>query len=224
MPSSISRICSRCSGLQRAEDDDLVDAVHELGRELAPRGIHRSAIDLLIELRINRVRFRSEPHRAVDKFVHLAGAEVRRHNDQALREVYTAVIAKRERCLVEDAEQQLPQRVAGFFDLVKQQDRELQLLRVPLVERFLREQRMGLAMSKISGRRADQFCDLVRMLEFSAVDFDERLGVAEERFGNGFNDARLARPGRTQEKKITRSTRRATTRPTPPCSAPLRGT
>ena len=95
-----------------------------------------------------------------------------RHCERSTRRLSPSV----KRGLVEDAEQQLPQRVRGLFDFVEQQDRELQLLGVPLVERFLREQRMGLAMAQVSRRRADQLGDLVRVLELGAVDLDAGVG------------------------------------------------
>jgi len=40
----------------------------------------------------------------------------------------------------------------AFFDFVKQQQGSFQLFRMPLVEGFLSEKRMGLAVSEISGR------------------------------------------------------------------------
>ena len=109
---------------------------------------------------------------------------------------------KRERGLVKNAQQQLPQRVRSFLDFVEQQDRELQLLGVPLVQRFLGEQRMRLAMSEVSRRRADQLGDLVRVLKFGAVDLDARLGIAEQRLGHRLHDARLARSGRPQKQQV----------------------
>src|SRR4051812_37988321 len=38
--------------LQRAEDDDLVDPIHELGRKLATSSLDRGSIDFLINLGI----------------------------------------------------------------------------------------------------------------------------------------------------------------------------
>ena len=112
------------------------------------------------------------------------------------------------RRFVQDAEQQLPERVGGLLDFVEQQDRELQLLGVPLVQRFLRQQRMGLAMAQVSRRRADQLGDFVRVLEFGAVDLDAGAGVAEERFGHGFDDPGFARAGGPEEQQIANRTSR----------------
>ena len=189
-------------GAQGLEDDYLIDAVHEFGRELAARGIDGRAIDLLVERVVDLHRFRCKAEAAIDQAVHFGSAEVRGHDDDAARKIDAAVIAERQRGLVENAEQQLPERVRGFFDLVKEQDRELELLGVPLVERFLRQQGMSLAMAEVSRRRADQLGNFVGVLELGAIDLDAGFGVAEERLGDGLDDARLSGAGRPEEQEV----------------------
>ena len=76
MPSSISRICCRCSGAQGLEDHDLVDTVHELGRELAARGFDGGAVDFVVEALIDHLDLGSETESAFDEAAHLAGAQV----------------------------------------------------------------------------------------------------------------------------------------------------
>ena len=71
-----------------------------------------------------------------------------------------------------------------------------------LRERFLRDQRMRLAVPQISRRRADQLRDFVRVLEFGAVHFDHRARIAEQHFGRSFDHARLARARRPKEQQI----------------------
>src|SRR5579863_2101773 len=61
---------------------------------------------------------------------------------------------------------------------------------------------MGLAMAEVSRRRADQFGNLVGVLELGAIDLDAGAGVTEQGFGHGFHDARLARAGRPQEQQV----------------------
>src|ERR1700690_731454 len=139
---------------QRLEHYYLVDAVHELRSKLAARGINRRARDLLVERVVDLHRFWCKTQAAIDQAVHLGCAEVRGHNDDAARKIHAAIVAERERGFGEDAKQQLPERVRGFLDLVEKQDRELQLLGVPLVERFLSQKRMRLAVAQVSGRRA----------------------------------------------------------------------
>ena len=100
---------------------------------------------------------------------------------------------------VENAEQQVPQRVAGFFDFIEQDEADLDLFGVILIQHFLAQQRVRFAMPEISGRRADQFGDLVAVLKLGAVDLENRAGVADERFGGGFDQPGLARPGGSEE-------------------------
>src|ERR1700744_926084 len=61
---------------------------------------------------------------------------------------------------------------------------------------------MGLAMPQVSRRRADQFGDLMGMLEFGAVDLDARVGVAEQRFGQRLHYAGFAGAGRPEEEQV----------------------
>ena len=87
----------------------------------------------------------------------------------------------------------LPERVGGLFDFVEQKNREFELVGVPLVQRFLRQQGMRLAVTEVARRRTDQFGDFMGVLELGAVDLDAGAGIAEKRFGQGFDDAGLAR-------------------------------
>jgi len=63
---------------------------------------------------------------------------------------------------------------------------------MPLVECFLREQRMGFAMSKVTRRRSDELGNLVRVLKLGAVDLDTRMWVAEQRLRHCLDYAGLA--------------------------------
>ena len=93
---------------QRAEDTTLSMRFMNSGENLrraastAVRSIFSSS---LLSSSAGRLR---EAHGAVDQLVHLSGAQVGGHHDQALREIDAAVVAERQRRLVKDAEQQLP--------------------------------------------------------------------------------------------------------------------
>ena len=189
-------------GAQGLEHDGLVDTVHELGRELAASGFDGGAVDLVVQGGVDLHALWGEAEAAVDQVAHLGGPQVRGHDDDALREVDAAVVAEGQSGFVQNAEQQLPQGVGSFFDFVEQQDGELQLLGVPLIERFLRQQRMGLAVAEVSRRRADQLGDLVRVLELGAVDLDAGASVAEQGFRHGFDDAGLAGAGGPQKQEV----------------------
>jgi len=73
---------------------------------------------------------------------------------------------------------------------------------VILIQNFRRKQGMGLAMSQISGRRADQFRDLMAVLELRTVNFDHDARVFEQRLCGSLDDSRFARSGGPQSNKL----------------------
>src|SRR5262249_32262217 len=105
-----------------------------------------------------------------------------------------------------DAQQELPQGVTGLFDFVKKQQREPEFLRVPLVQSFLREQGMGLAMAQVARRRTDQLGNLMAVLEFSTINLDDRPGIAKKRLRHRLHHARLARSCRTEKEQVPHRT------------------
>ena len=110
--------------------------------------------------------------------VHLGRSQVAGQEDQRLREVHAVVVAGGQRGLVQNAEQQVPERVAGLLNLVEQHEAQLHLVGVILVERFLAEHGVGFAVSQVSGRGTDQLGDLVAVLELGAIDLNDRARVA----------------------------------------------
>ena len=77
------------------------------------------------------------------------------------------------------------------------------------LQHFLAQQRMGFAMPQVSGRRADQFGDLVAVLELRAIDLDHRARISHQAFRGGFHHARLARTGGPEKKEIADGPARA---------------
>jgi hypothetical protein len=73
---------------------------------------------------------------------------------------------------------------------------------MPLIQRLLREQGVGFAVTEIARRRADQLGDFVGMLEFSAVDLDTGAGIAEERLRKGFDHASFAGASGTKKEQV----------------------
>ena len=208
-PSSISRIFSRCSLAQGFENHDLIDAVHELRRELAARRIDGGAVHLVVNLVVDLSAGLSKAHVAIEQFVHLSGAQVRGEDDEALGEIDAAVVAEGERGFIQNPEQELPQGVTGFLDLVKEQQRELEPVGVPLIQRLLGEQGVGFAVAEIAWGRADEFGDLMRVLKFGAVDLDDGARISEERLGDGFDDAGFARTSWPKKEEIANRTSRS---------------
>ena len=125
--------------LETAEHDYFVDAVHELRRELALCGLGGSAIDLLVDVVFQHplAARGCETYRAGDELAHLFRAEIRRQEYHAPREINFSVVAQRQRSLVKYAQQQLPQRVGRFLDLIEQNEGQLILLGVILVQVLL---------------------------------------------------------------------------------------
>ena len=78
----------------------------------------------------------------------------------------------------------------------------LHLLGVILVQHFLAEQGMRLAMPQISGRRADQLGDLVAVLELGAVDLDHRARIPQQASAVASTMRVLPGAGRTEEQEV----------------------
>src|SRR6185312_2882420 len=81
----------------------LVDAVHELRREFAPRRFRRSASNLIVELCIYLRGLLAEAETAGDHLAHFTRAKIRRHHDHTLRQIDAAIVAERERGFVQNA-------------------------------------------------------------------------------------------------------------------------
>src|SRR6185436_12274459 len=99
----------------------------------------------------------------------LATSEVRSENNNSLREIDAPIVAQRQSSLVHHSKQQLPQGVAGFFDFVKENERQLHVVGVILSQHFLSDERVSFPVAEISRRRTKQLGNLVRVLEFRAV-------------------------------------------------------
>ena len=61
------------------------------------------------------------------------------------------VVAQGQGGLVEDSQQQVPQRVAGLLDLVEENKAQLNLLGMVLVQHLLAQHGVGFAMPQVSG-------------------------------------------------------------------------
>src|SRR5438552_3338006 len=61
---------------------------------------------------------------------------------------------------------------------------------------------MGLAMPQIAWGRTDQFGNFMGVLEFGAVDLDDRAPISKENLGSRFDDAGLARACRSEKKQV----------------------
>src|SRR5437868_1992752 len=73
---------------------------------------------------------------------------------------------------------------------------------MPLIEGFLSEQRVGLAVSQVSRGRADQFSNLMRVLKLGAIHLDAGAGVAKQRLSHRFDNSRLTGARRPEKQEI----------------------
>ncbi len=103
---------------------------------------------------------------------HFGGTEIAGQEDHGRGEIDFAVVAQRQGCFVEDAQQEVPQCIGCLFDFIEQHETDLDLVRMMLVQNFLRQQSMRFAMANVSRRRADQFRDLMAVLKLRAIDLD----------------------------------------------------
>src|SRR5260370_12368033 len=120
----------------------------------------------------------SNPKLGLKNGTHFGSPQVAGHEDQAAREVHAAVVAQGQSGFVQNAEQQVPQRVAGLLNFVEQHEADLHLVGVVMVEHFLAEQRMRLAVTQISGRRSHQLGNLVAVLKLGANNLAQDAGIA----------------------------------------------
>ena len=57
-------------------------------------------------------------------------------------------------------------------------------------------------MAEIARRRADEFRDFMRVLEFRAIHFDDQAGIAEEDFRGRFHNTGLSGPRGSEEEEV----------------------
>ena len=167
---------------QRAEDDDLVDAVDELRSEVLPKDVHQILLQPLERfvrprLLLNAVR-----------------TQVRGHDHDRVLEVDGAPLRVGEAAVVENLEQDVEDVWMRLLDLVEQQHRigpPPHLLRQ--LSRFL--------VADVTGRRADEPRDRMALLELAHVEADHEVLAAEERLGQRARELGLADAGRTEEQE-----------------------
>ena len=92
-------------GTQGLEHHRLVDAVHEFRSEFPSRRFDRSAINFLIQAGVHLRGFVRETESAIDQVTHLTGSQIRRHDDDALRQIDAPVITQGQRSFIQDAKQ-----------------------------------------------------------------------------------------------------------------------
>jgi hypothetical protein len=62
---------------------------------------------------------------------------------------------------------------------------------------------MGLPMAQVPWGRANQFGDLMGVLELRTIHFDQRSAISKQNFCRSFDNARLAGAGRSQKQQVS---------------------
>src|SRR5713101_8382011 len=93
---------------ERAEDDDVVDAIEKFRTEMLAQRVRNLFLDCLPILG------------AMLEYEH--AADVRRHDDHGVSEIHRAPLRIRESTVVENLQKNVEHIRMRFFDLVKEQD------------------------------------------------------------------------------------------------------
>src|SRR5579863_6185385 len=113
----------------------LVEAVQEFRGELSPSGFHRGALNFHIESVVWLIGGLDESHSAGHKLGDFTAAQVGGEENYRLRKIHAAVVAQSQCGLVQHAQEQLPQSVAGLLDFVEKQEAQFQVLAMILRQR-----------------------------------------------------------------------------------------
>src|SRR5215212_6400547 len=150
--------------VQRAEDDDLVYAVDELGPEMMPHDLHHVLFELLEGLVLSGV--------GLDPL----GSHVRGHNNYRVLEVHGSPLRVGKPAVVEDLQEDVEDVRMGFLDLIQEQDR------VRTAPHALGEL-SSLLVAHVARRSPHKPGDGVALLELTHVNAHHRRLVPEERLG-----------------------------------------
>ena len=168
---------------QRLEDDQLVDAVDELGVERALDLAEHHVVHALLQLAgVGRL----EAHRRL--LLNEAGADVGRHDHDRVLEVDAIAQTIREMAVLEHLQQDVEDVGMRLLDLVEQHHG------VGIALDLLGEL-AALFVADVSGRRANQLGDRMLLHVLGHVEANERVFAAEEELRQrarelGFADAR----------------------------------
>src|SRR3954471_15547625 len=73
---------------------------------------------------------------------------------------------------------------------------------MPLIQGFLGKQWMSFAMTEVSGRRSDEFGNLVAVLKLGAVDLDASSNLSKQSFSDRFHYPRFACARGSQKQQV----------------------
>src|SRR5580704_16292798 len=189
---------------QRLEDDDVIQAVHELRSKPAAgsgySGARHARTQLCFAGGIGGL-FHMEAEAWSEQAAHFGRSEIAGEENHGRGEVDLAVVSQRQSGLIEDTKEEIPEGVGRLFDFVEKNQTKLQLFGVILIQHLLRQQRMSFAVPQISGRRANQLRNFMAVLELSAIDLDYRARILQQRLCSRLHHTSLPAAGGTQKQK-----------------------
>ncbi|MNQ62342.1 hypothetical protein D3C85_766840 [compost metagenome] len=163
------------------EQDDLVDAVQELGPEVGADLFHDQGTHGLDILALGLVG-------------QILAAQVGGHDDQGVLEVDGAALPVGQATVVQHLQQDVEDVGVGLFDLVEQDDL------IGATAHGL-GQGAALVIADIAGRGADQAADRVLLHVFGHVDAGDGVVVVEQIAGQGLGQLGLAHARRAEEEE-----------------------
>src|SRR5712691_438228 len=174
---------------QRAEQDDFVQPVQELGVEGTLDLALHQVLDLL---RHHLVLLRLEAQ--AFPLLQVASADIRGHDDDGVLEVHRVAQTVGELAVFKHLQEDVEDIRVRLLDFVQQHDR---------VGRALHTlgQLAALFVAHVSRRRADQLRDRVLFHEFGHVEANQRLLSAEHKLGQGAGNFGLAKAGGSEEQE-----------------------
>ena len=189
------------------EDDDLVDAVQELGAERLLELLAQAPLDLLVLAHLSRG---TEAERIAPLLVGPGRADVGGHDDHGVAEVDRSTVAISQPTVVEDLQQGVEHLRVRLFDFVEEDD-----LVGPSAHRF--GELAALVEPDVAWRRPEQTTDRVRLHVLGHVQPQQGVFIVEQVIRQRLGQLGLTDAGGSQEQERTdRPLRVAQTRPRAP--------
>ena len=161
------------------EDEDLVDAIEELGQEPRLQGFVDRVANLLLAAAL------------LGDLLDELAADVRRHDDDRVREIDGVALAVAQAAVVEHLQEDVEDVAMGLLDLV-QEDHGVG----PAADGL--GQHAALLVADVARRGPDQPADRVPLHELAHVEADHGVFVVEHHLRQGLAQLGLAHAGRAR--------------------------
>ena len=161
---------------ERMEDDDLVDAVQELGSEMRLQGM-RDCVTRYVGCLSTQPQLTTQ---------------VGGHDDQCVAKIHRATLTIRQAAIIQQLQQHIEYIRVSLLDFIEQNH----AVRAA-AHRF--GQLAAFLVADVPRRRSNQTADGVFLLVFAHIDPDHGPFIVKHEFGQGTRQFGLAHTGRAQE-------------------------